>query len=170
MMHKAWRSIEEVPYCFSRSSITFHGHTGEKIDDLNPNWDYLAGRSYQIPQICLVSIFVIFADAYVLITILDMYNICKISRISYHFGPDCSFPCANQSLRYNIVDMILCHVVYPILYVYSFSIFIILWHVAHKIHKYIILEMYRREIYLTLFFANVWWYEYVGAIIANAHM
>ena len=53
MMHKAWRSIE-VPYCFSRSSIKFHGHTGGKIDDLNPIWDYLAGRSYQIPQICLV--------------------------------------------------------------------------------------------------------------------
>ena len=57
MMHKAWRSIEEVPYCFSRSSIKFHGHTGGKIDDLNPNWDYLAGRSYQIPQICLVGLF-----------------------------------------------------------------------------------------------------------------
>ena len=40
MMHKAWRSIEEVPYCFSRSSIKFHGHTGGKIDDLNPVWDY----------------------------------------------------------------------------------------------------------------------------------
>ena len=54
MMHKAWRSIEEVPYCFSRSSIKFHGHTGGKIDNLNPIWDNLAGRSYQIPQICLV--------------------------------------------------------------------------------------------------------------------
>ena len=40
MMHKAWRSIEEVPYCFSRSSTKFHGHTGRKIDDLNPIWDY----------------------------------------------------------------------------------------------------------------------------------
>ena len=55
MMHKAWRSIEEVPYCFLRSSIKFRGHTGGKIDDLNPIWDYLdTGRSYQIPQICLV--------------------------------------------------------------------------------------------------------------------
>ena len=35
MMHKAWSSIEEVPYCFARSSIKFHGHTGRKIDDLN---------------------------------------------------------------------------------------------------------------------------------------
>ena len=40
MMHKAWSSIEEVPYCFARSSIKFHGHTGRKIDDLNPIWDY----------------------------------------------------------------------------------------------------------------------------------
>ena len=54
MMHKAWRSIEAVPYCFSRSSIKSHGHTGGKMDDLNPIWDYLAGHSYQIPQICLV--------------------------------------------------------------------------------------------------------------------
>ena len=30
MMHKAWSSIEEVPCCFSRSSIKFKGHTGNK--------------------------------------------------------------------------------------------------------------------------------------------
>ena len=35
-MHKAWRSTEEVPYCFSRSSIKFQGHRDWKIDDLNP--------------------------------------------------------------------------------------------------------------------------------------
>ena len=28
MMHKAWCSIEEVPYYFSGSSIKFQGHTG----------------------------------------------------------------------------------------------------------------------------------------------
>ena len=31
MMHKAWCSIEEVPYCFPRSSIKFQGHKGQKI-------------------------------------------------------------------------------------------------------------------------------------------
>ena len=36
MMHKAWRTIEEMPYCFSRSSIKFQGHTGWKIYDFNP--------------------------------------------------------------------------------------------------------------------------------------
>ena len=36
-MHKAWRSIEEGPYCFFRSSIKFPGHMGPKIKDLNPS-------------------------------------------------------------------------------------------------------------------------------------
>ena len=31
MMHKAWSKIEEMPYnCFSRSSVKFQGHTGQK--------------------------------------------------------------------------------------------------------------------------------------------
>ena len=30
MMHKAWSSIEEVPYCISRSFVKFQGHTGQK--------------------------------------------------------------------------------------------------------------------------------------------
>ena len=45
MMHKAWCNLEEVPYNFSRSSIKFQGHTGWKIDDLNPIWVRLLGRS-----------------------------------------------------------------------------------------------------------------------------
>ena len=42
--HKAWCTIEEVPYHFSRSSIKFQGHTGWKIYDLNPIWVRLLGR------------------------------------------------------------------------------------------------------------------------------
>ena len=30
MMHKAWCCLEEVPYCFSRSSVKFQGHTAKK--------------------------------------------------------------------------------------------------------------------------------------------
>ena len=44
MMHKAWYSIEEVPYYFSGSSIKFPGHTGWKIDDSNPISVRLLGR------------------------------------------------------------------------------------------------------------------------------
>ena len=40
MMHKAWSSIEEVLYCFSRSSIKLEGHTGQKIANFDPNWAF----------------------------------------------------------------------------------------------------------------------------------
>ena len=40
IMHKAWSNIEEVPYCFSRSSVTFQGHTGQKIVNFYPNWAF----------------------------------------------------------------------------------------------------------------------------------
>ena len=38
MMHKAWCSIEEVPYYFPRSSIKLQGHKGWIIKDFNPIW------------------------------------------------------------------------------------------------------------------------------------
>ena len=41
MIYKAWSSIEEVPYCSSRSSIKFQGHTGQKIANFKPNWVFL---------------------------------------------------------------------------------------------------------------------------------
>ena len=44
MMHKAWCSIEEVPYNFSGSSNKFLGHPGWKIDVSNPIWVRLLGR------------------------------------------------------------------------------------------------------------------------------
>ena len=40
MMHKAWSGIEEVPYCFPRSSVKFQGYTALKIVDFDPNWAF----------------------------------------------------------------------------------------------------------------------------------
>ena len=40
MMHRAWSSIVEVPYCFSRSSVKFQGHTALKIVEFDPNWPF----------------------------------------------------------------------------------------------------------------------------------
>ena len=40
MMHKAWSSIEEVPYCFSRSYVKLQGHTAKKIVEFDPNWAF----------------------------------------------------------------------------------------------------------------------------------
>ena len=30
--------MEEVPYCFSRSSVKFHGFTGQNIADFDPDF------------------------------------------------------------------------------------------------------------------------------------
>ena len=40
MMHRAWSSIVEVPYCFSRSYIKLQGHTALKIVEFDPNWAF----------------------------------------------------------------------------------------------------------------------------------
>ena len=37
MMHRAWSSIVEVPYRFSRSYVKFQGHTALKIIEFYPN-------------------------------------------------------------------------------------------------------------------------------------
>ena len=40
MLYKAWSSIEEVPYCFWRSSVKFQGHTALKIVIFDPDWAF----------------------------------------------------------------------------------------------------------------------------------
>ena len=40
MIHKAWSSIEEMPYCFWGSSVKFLGPTAKKIIDFDPNWAF----------------------------------------------------------------------------------------------------------------------------------
>ena len=40
MTHKAWCSIEEVPYCFPRLSIKFQGHRGQQIANYDPKWAF----------------------------------------------------------------------------------------------------------------------------------
>ena len=40
MMHIAWCCLEEVPYCFSRSSVKFQGHTALKIVVFDPDWAF----------------------------------------------------------------------------------------------------------------------------------
>ena len=40
MMHKAWSSIEEVPFRFWRSSVKFQGHLALKIVEFDSNWAF----------------------------------------------------------------------------------------------------------------------------------
>ena len=41
MMHIAWCCLEEVPYCFWRSSVKFQDHTALKIVEFDLNWAFL---------------------------------------------------------------------------------------------------------------------------------
>ena len=40
MIHKAWSSIEEMPYCFWGSSVKFQGHTALKIVEFDADWAF----------------------------------------------------------------------------------------------------------------------------------
>ena len=40
MMHIVWYCSEEVPYCFSRSSVKFQGHTALKIVEFDLDWAF----------------------------------------------------------------------------------------------------------------------------------
>ena len=40
MLHKAWNSIEGVPYCFWRSPVKFQGHAALKIVEFDPSWAF----------------------------------------------------------------------------------------------------------------------------------
>ena len=40
MMHRVRSNIVKVPYCFSRSSVKFQGHTALKIVEFDPKWGF----------------------------------------------------------------------------------------------------------------------------------
>ena len=68
MLHKAWNSKGEMPYCFPRSSIKFQGHTGQNITDFDPNWafpDYRPVAAFKSLRFALLTMkfaFIILGD------------------------------------------------------------------------------------------------------------
>ena len=62
MLHEAWKSKVEVPYCFPRSSIKLQGHTGQNITDFDPNWafpDYRPVAAFKSLRFALYGILLI---------------------------------------------------------------------------------------------------------------
>ena len=60
MLHKAWNSKGEMPYCFPRSSIKFQGHTVQNITDFDPNWafpDYRPVAAFKSLRFALLTMF-----------------------------------------------------------------------------------------------------------------
>ena len=60
MLHKAWNSKEEMPYCFPRSSVNFQGHTVKNITDFDPNWafpDYRPVAAFKSLRFALLCVY-----------------------------------------------------------------------------------------------------------------
>ena len=99
MMHKAWSTIEEVPYCFSRSYVKLQGHTAKKIIDFDPNWGFPdCNSSLNSPMAtkwCIeleVEVPYCFSRSYVK---FQGHTALKIVQ----FDPNWAFPDSNSSLN-----------------------------------------------------------------------
>ena len=71
MLHKAWNSKEEMPYCFPRTFIKFEGHTGQNITDFDPNWafpDYRPVAAFKSLRFALLNVIHIFKQLIIFIT------------------------------------------------------------------------------------------------------
>ena len=102
MMHKAWSSIEEVPYCFSRSSVKFQGHTALKSRRFRPKLG-VSGLYLQLE----------FTDGYERMhtarsSIVEVPYCFSRSSVKFQghtalkiveFDPDWAFPDCNSSLN-----------------------------------------------------------------------
>ena len=60
MLHKAWNSKGEMPYCFPRSSIKFQGHMVQNITDFDPNWAFPDYRPVAAFKSLRFALFVLF--------------------------------------------------------------------------------------------------------------
>ena len=101
MMHKAWSSIEEVSFCFSRSSVKFQGHTAKKWSNLTqigrfrtvtPVWIHQWLRNYAKAWNSIEEMSYYFSRSYVE---LQGHTALKIVE----FDPDWSFPDCNSILN-----------------------------------------------------------------------
>ena len=102
MAHKAWSNIEEVPYCVSRSSIKFQGHTALKIVDFDPNWAFLdCNSSLNSPmatkwctklEIALQRCPIVFQGH------LSNFQVTRLKKI-VNLDPNWAFPDCNSSLN-----------------------------------------------------------------------
>ena len=93
MLHKAWNSKGEMPYCFQGSSIKFQGHTGQNITDFDPNWafpDYrpvAAFKSLRFALFFLVKWKIWRISCIMLTDLIESYLLCQHFRswISFTF-------------------------------------------------------------------------------------
>ena len=102
MMHKAWSSIKEVPYCFSRSSVKFQGHTALKIIEFDPNWAFSnCNSSFNTPMVTKWCTKLEVSQKRCPIVFHGHMSNCKVTRLwkSSNLTQIWSFPDCNSSLK-----------------------------------------------------------------------
>ena len=80
MLHKAWNSKGEMPYCFPRSSIKFQGHTVQNITDFPDYRPVAAVKSLRFALFSFIYLFFIFVFIDILVScrypkILHVYRV-----------------------------------------------------------------------------------------------
>ena len=102
MMQKAWSSIGEMPYCFSRSSIKFQGHMWQKIDDCDPNWafpDCNSSLNAPMPMKCCTKLEVVQERCPIVCQgHTSNFKVTRDKKIT-DFDPNGVFPDCNSSLN-----------------------------------------------------------------------
>ena len=102
MLHKAWNSKGEMPYCFPRSSIKFQGHTVQNITDFDPNWafpDYRPVAAFKSLRFALLIYVHCFChDFVVLLPEASLaFGYCRRLRLSVCVCV-CVRPCVNHKI------------------------------------------------------------------------
>ena len=78
MLHKAWNSKGEKPYCFSRSSIKFQVHRGQNITDFDPNWAFPDYRPVAAFKSLRFALFQLWHGFFQKVFIMNTWNVCDI--------------------------------------------------------------------------------------------
>ena len=101
MLHKAWSSIEEVPYCFWGSSVKFQGHTALKIFEFEPNWAFPdCNSSFNSPMVTkwCTKLEVNRRGALLFFKVIHQISSHMALKI-VEFDPNWAFPDCNSSLN-----------------------------------------------------------------------
>ena len=104
MLHKAWNSKEEMPYCFPRTFIKFEGHTGQNITDFDPNWAFPDYRPVAAFKSLRFALFLNNRNSIYMLNIMFIFNRCQhrlaaVTSVKYECGSKDFFQIILQQIK-----------------------------------------------------------------------
>ena len=154
-----------MPYCFLGLFIKFQGHTGWKIDDLNPIWVRLLGRSqlsnpsdlpcfivafflscdqaalWMVQSVCLsVCLWCLFDYVPIIMSAWNSQELLPMTKVmSIRAGVKYVFVFANTNTNTNTVYLYLYLIKFQTMYLYLYLIHRIwcIWQIHFQIHFFL---------------------------------